>query len=450
MRSRIVREGAVGLLILAGAGVFLGSVAWLKGLNPANRSFTVNVSFPTIAGVQTGSTVRYRGVSVGRIQAIKNSSEGVSVEIAVSPADLVIPADVEATIDQSGLLGENVINLTPKQATVPQVAAKPLDGNCDKGVILCDGSRISGDLGISTDALVKSSIRFANLYGQPEFYDNLNRLTANSGKAAAEIATMSREFGILARSFRQEIGTLSETAVSISGAANQAGLAANQAGITASKASVSLDQINGLLTENRVTLVSTLENINQTSSILRVSVNQLPGTIDRFQRSRLLTDLETLSANAAAASLDLKNASQSFNNPATLTSLQQTLDAARATFQNAQKITSDLDELTGDPAVRQQFKDVIKGFGQLLSSSEQLQQRTVYAQQMEPAAQQMALQRDLALQRQLALQQQLARPQQTAPPASNNPTIAANRANPITPNLAPPAPQLSARPIPQP
>jgi phospholipid/cholesterol/gamma-HCH transport system substrate-binding protein len=448
MRSRIIREGSLGLLILAGATVFGASVMWLKGMNPANRSFTVNVSFPMIAGVQNGSTVRYRGVSVGRIQAIKNSSEGVTVEISVSPADLIIPADVEATIDQSGLLGENVINLTPKQANIPQVAAKPLDGNCDKGVILCNGSQIGGDLGISSDALIRSSIRFANLYGQPEFYQNLNQLTANSGKAAGEIATMSKEFGILARSFRQELGTFSGTAVSLSGAANQAGLAANQAGITASKASVSLDQINGLMAENRGTLVSTLENINQTSETLKVSVDQLPGTIDRFQRSRLLTDLETLSANAAAASLNLKNASQSFSDPATITSLQQTLDAARATFQNAQKITADLDELTGDPAVRQQFKDVIKGFGQLLSSSEQLQQRAVYAQQIEPAAQQMTLQRDLALQRQLDFQRQLALQQQAAPaPVGQLPVGQLPQAPAL---LEPAAPQLSARPEPNP
>jgi phospholipid/cholesterol/gamma-HCH transport system substrate-binding protein len=209
-----------------------------------------------------------------------------------------------------------------------------------------------------------------------------------------------------------------------------------------------LDQINGLMAENRGTLVSTLENINQTSETLKVSVDQLPGTIDRFQRSRLLADLETLSANAAAASVNLKNASQSFNDPATITSLQQTLDAARATFQNAQKITADLDELTGDPAVRQQFKDVIKGFGQLLSSSEQLQQRAVYAQQMEPAAQQMTLQRDLALQRQLALQQQLAQQQLAAQSTVVPPTVTPI-AEPIPSREANAnAPQLSARPVP--
>ncbi|NJN48531.1 MAG: MCE family protein [Alkalinema sp. RL_2_19] len=402
MRSRIVREGSVGLLVLAGLGVFGISVAWLQGFNPANRNFTVTVSFPTIAGVQTGSTVRYRGVSIGRIKSIKPSSEGVDVEIAIAPADLVIPANAEVTIDQSGLLGENVVNLTP-QSDVPQVAAKPLDKNCDKAVILCDGSRISGDLGISTDALVKSSIRFADLYGQPEFYGNLNQLTANSGKAAAEIATMSREFGILARAFRQEIKTLSNTAAAIGGAANRAGVVADQAGVVAGKAGqrldqvgVTLDQLNGLIVENRGTLVSTLNNINQTSDSLKVSVNRLPATIDRFERSRLLNDLETLSANAAAASENLKTASKSFSDPATIVTLQQTLEAARATFQNAQKITADLDELTGDPAVRKQFKDVIKGFGDLLSSSQQLQQRANYAQRLEPAAANLAIRQPVA------------------------------------------------------
>jgi phospholipid/cholesterol/gamma-HCH transport system substrate-binding protein len=432
MRSRIAREGSVGLLILAGAGIFVASIAWLKGMNPANRSFNILVNFPTIAGVQSGSSVRYRGVTVGRISSIKPSSQGVEVKISVAPADLVIPADAVATIDQSGLLGENVLNLTPKNDTVPQVSAKPLDANCDKNLILCDGSQIGGDLGISTDALVRSSIRFADLYGQPEFYANLNQLTANSGKAAAEIATMSREFGILARSFRQELGTLSGTAVSISGAAVQTGAAASQAGITANKAGVTLDQINGLLVENRGTLVATLDNINQTSDTLKVSVDRLPATIDRFQRSRVLNDLEALSANAAVASKNLKDASQAFSNPATITSLQQTLDAARSTFQNIQKITTDVDELTGDPELRKQFKDVIKGFGQLLSSSEEVQQRAIYAQQLEPAAQQMAIERDLAV-RQLAQHQRVIEPQLT-------PQLAAPVAAPAAPPVTPPQP----------
>jgi phospholipid/cholesterol/gamma-HCH transport system substrate-binding protein len=439
MRSRIVREGSLGLLLLAGFGVFVASVGWLKGLNPGNRSYVVTVNFPTVAGVQNGSSVRYRGVPVGRITSIQTATNGVAVKIAISPGDLIIPSDVEASIDQSGLLGENVVNLSPRNQEVPNVAVKPLDKDCDRTVILCNDSQINGGLGISTDALVKSSIRFADTYGRPEFYNNINTLTANSGKAAAEIALMSREFGVLARALRQEIGVLSGTASSIGGAASALGGAAVQVGGTAGRASVTLDQVNGLLAENRTTLVYTLNNISETSDSLKGAVNQLGPTLDRFQRSRLLNDLETLSANAAVASQNLKDASASLNNPSNVATLQQTLDAARATFQNAQKITSDLDELTGDPAVREQFKNVIKGFSGLLSSTQQLEQQAQYAQQLQPAAEVLAAQRELA-----ALRSQLA--------AQGKPNVAHQTApNQIVPSPAgglanSPAPQVSYQP----
>jgi len=60
--------------------------------------------------------------------------------------------------------------------------------------------------------------------------------------------------------------------------------------------------------------------------------------------------------------------------------LQQTLDSARVTFQNAQKITSDLDELTGDPAFRENIRQLINGLSGLVSSTQQLQQQVEVAE----------------------------------------------------------------------
>ena len=56
-------------------------------------------------------------------------------------------------------------------------------------------------------------------------------------------------------------------------------------------------------------------------------------------------------------------------------SLQQTLDSARVTFDNAQKITSDLESLTGDPAFLNNVKDLVNGLGNLVSTTEQLEQQ---------------------------------------------------------------------------
>ena len=373
MRSRMVREGSVGLLILGGLGLFGGLILWLRGLNPGNRSFSVTVDFSTIGGVQTGSPVRYRGVTVGRIDRISPDPNGVAVQVAIAPADLIIPRDSEVTVNQSGLLGETVLDIVPRKS-LPDgaVAAKPLDRNCNKELILCEGSRINGALGISTEELVRASIKFANVYSDPKFTGNINSLTKNSSDAAAQITILSKEVTGLVKSARQEVGTFSGTAKSISNAADQFGL--------------TIAQVNSLVTANRATLVSTLDNLNQTSGQLRVTVTRLSPTLDRVQQGQLIQNLETLSANAAQASTNLRDVSVKLNNSSNLTVLQQTLDSARATFQNAQKITADLDELTGDPQLRDDLRNLIRGLSGLTSSTQQLQQQAQVSQVLAPLA----------------------------------------------------------------
>jgi phospholipid/cholesterol/gamma-HCH transport system substrate-binding protein len=53
------------------------------------------------------------------------------------------------------------------------------------------------------------------------------------------------------------------------------------------------------------------------------------------------------------------------------------------TFQNAQKITSDLDELTGDPAFRDNLRELVNGLSGLVSSTQQLQQQIQVAESLD-------------------------------------------------------------------
>lgn len=367
MRSRTVREGSVGLLILAGVGLFGGLILWLKGLNPANRSFSVMVDFKSINGVQVGAPVRYRGVTVGRVAQLTPGANGVAVQVDIAPADLIIPRASEVLVNQSGLLGETVLDISPlRDLPKDAVVGKPLEQGCNRELILCQGSRLSGQLGISTDELVRSTTKFAEVYSDPQFTGNLNKLTQNSSEAAAEVAKLSREVTGLVKTARQEVGTFSDTARSISNTADQA--------------TVTIAQVNSLITANRTTLVATLDNLNATSSTLRTTVAQLSPILNQVEQGKIIQNLETLSANAAQASANFRDVSTTLNNPTSLTLLQQTLDSARATFQNTQKITSDLDDLTGDPQLRENLKRLINGLSGLVSSTEQLQQQAQVAQ----------------------------------------------------------------------
>ena len=377
MRTRTVREGSVGLLILLGLGLFGGLILWLRGMTLGNRTYEAIVEFKNVAGLQDGAPVRYRGVVVGKILGVQPGLNGVDVKIQISSTDLVIPRNVIVEANQSGLISETSIDITPQQnLPTSAIASRPLSKDCDPKIIICDGSRLEGRIGISVDELIRSSIQFAQLYGDPSFFANVNQAAKNTADAAASIASLSKEVSSLSQSVQQNLNTVSTSAVTT---ANAVGQAANQLTLTA-------NQVNGLVASNRNALATTLNNISQTSDQLRLSVQGLTPVVDRFQQSTLLANLETLSANAALASSNLREVSTTLNNPTNVLMLQQTLDAARATFQNAQKITSDLDELTGDPELRDNLRNLINDLSGLVSSTQHLQQQTQVAQVLTPLA----------------------------------------------------------------
>lgn len=158
MRSRTVREGSVGLLLLLGVGVFVGVLLWIRGFSFGKRNYKVVLEFANAAGIQKGAEVQYRGVKVGKISTVRPGPNGVEVDTEITPADLIIPHDVVVEANQSGLIGQTNINITPlKPLPTGIVVAKPLDKNCDPTIIVCDGSHLPGQVGVSIDELIRNT-----------------------------------------------------------------------------------------------------------------------------------------------------------------------------------------------------------------------------------------------------------------------------------------------------
>jgi phospholipid/cholesterol/gamma-HCH transport system substrate-binding protein len=447
MRSRTVREGSVGFLILVGIGLFGGLVLWLRGVQLGNRSYKFAVEFASAQGMQIGTPIRYRGVAVGKITALKPGSNGVDVTLEIAPGTLVIPRDVTIEANKSGLIGESSIDITPN-SILPEslLTANPVSADCPPEII-CQNSRLKGQAGVTIDELIRSTVRLANFYTDPALFNNIKSLaenTANTAKGAAkltqDLSTLTKtaqaeiknlnqavrgDIGSLNQSVKTEIASLNQSLKGEASSLNQslkgeastlnqslkteisavaadvskvaatadtstkavsaaAINSANSVTQAANQVTLTANQLNSLVATNRASLVSTLNNINQSSQELRVAVSSLSPTINRINQGQLLNNLEVLSANAAQASGSLRDLSSQVNNPATLLLLQQTLDSARATFQNVQKITSDVDDLTGDPAFRNNIRRLFNGLGGLLGSTEQLRQQVKVTQTLAP------------------------------------------------------------------
>ncbi|MBD2515304.1 MCE family protein [Nostoc sp. FACHB-973] len=382
--GRTFREGSVGLLVLLGLGVFGIFFLWLNRFNATRGSYKAIIEFANAGGMQKGTPVRYRGVKVGNISRVKPGANSIDVEVEIVQTDLIIPRNVVIEANQTGLISESIIDITPKTTLPTGVAiAKPLEKNCNSSLIICNGSRLKGQVGISVDQLIRSSTELTNVYNDPKFYKNINGVLEATTVAATSFTDLSQDLRGLTKSLRQQLNTFSATANSVQRATSQLNVSAtetvNQFGATAIQANRLLSNLDKLVVTNRSSLVGALNNITETSNQLRVTVSSLSPAVNRLTQGELLNNLEALSNNAAQASANLRDASKTLNDPKNIVVLQQTLDSARVTFENTQKITSDLDELTGDPTFRQNLRQLVNGLSSLVSSTQQMQQQVQVA-----------------------------------------------------------------------
>lgn len=388
MGSRVVREGTVGLLVLFGVSLMAGLVVWLRGAAVGQKNYSLSIELPETLGLVTGSPVRFRGVKVGQITSIKAQTNGVQVDVSIQSAELLIPRNVVIEATQSGFIGQVTLDLRPPPDATPVVitdSLSPLDGNCDAQRILCDGDRLMGASGATFDDLIRSTAGLAAQLGDaklPETLANLSnaarefgRLSTSARFTLRDVSTAAISLRQLSQAGRKQLQGLEVATTSVTRAANEFANLSPQFGQTAVQLGQVSKEVTGLVKANRQTLATTLNNLQIVSQDLRGIVTDFGPLIGQVEQSKLIENLERLAANGAAASQSLKTFTNSVNSPTTLVEVTQTLNAARTAFENAQKITTDLEQLTGNTEFRQNLIKLINELSKLFSSSQILEQQ---------------------------------------------------------------------------
>ncbi|MEA5464248.1 MlaD family protein [Leptothoe sp. PORK10 BA2] len=382
MRARTIREGSVGLLILAGVVLFGGLVMWLRGVSYGQSSYRLLVDFESAVGLQEGSSVMYRGVPVGQITKISPGSDAVTVTIQINQGELRIPAQSVIKTSQSGLIGETTISIQPPLETsvIDQAIASPMVSQCNSALILCDGDRLDGVVGVNYEDLLESSQKISEALADPEILAGLQDILDNTRQISGNFVDLTKEFTLAAGTAREEIKPLSastqQTLLAVSAAADQL---ESSTFTTSAQLDTTLTQVNAILATNQDNLAITLDNISASTGQLRLALDTLSPVI---QEGTLVDNVELLAANAAIASEDLRDISASLNTSENLVLLQQTIESARDVFQSAQKIMADVDTLTGDPALRGNVRNLLNGLSELVSSTSELESQTEVAEQL--------------------------------------------------------------------
>jgi len=106
----------VGILSLAALMIFFCTVLWVKGraLSSADR---IEVHFKDVNGIRPGSAVQMMGLRVGQVEEVIPVVEGdnsyVKLKFVITNKNVKIPRASMLSIQQSGLIGEQFLEITP-------------------------------------------------------------------------------------------------------------------------------------------------------------------------------------------------------------------------------------------------------------------------------------------------------------------------------------------------
>ncbi|MCO5568168.1 hypothetical protein L7F22_021864 [Adiantum nelumboides] len=293
--KRSVWEGGVGIFIISGAVLFTLTVGWLKGYQVRSRTqkYQAVIEFSKANGIRVGTPVRIRGVDVGNVVSVKSSLDSIDVVVQVLDAKVVIPRGSLVEVNQSGLLMDTLIDVTPPNQ-LPQPTVGPLDPRCsEEGMIVCDRQRLKGEQGVNLDELVGLFTRLAkevDEIGINQIYslaDRVSKTVEDAKPLLSKVTTLVGELEPLLKDV-QNGGLLTELEVLMK-IVNEA-----SGDLRMLNESVLAPENRELLRQSVTTLTKTLKNIENISG----DVSGITGdAATRHNLKHLVESLSRLLAN---------------------------------------------------------------------------------------------------------------------------------------------------------
>ncbi|HEY2763286.1 MAG TPA: MlaD family protein [Pseudonocardiaceae bacterium] len=123
MIGRRVRWQLLAFVVVTLLGVSYVGVRYLDAgslLGPGR--YVVTLQLVDSGGIFTGADVTYRGVSVGRVGALRLTSDGVEAQLDIRGDAPPIPADLDARVSNLSAIGEQFVDLAPVRADGPVLA----------------------------------------------------------------------------------------------------------------------------------------------------------------------------------------------------------------------------------------------------------------------------------------------------------------------------------------
>jgi virulence factor Mce-like protein len=177
-------------------GVVVAAVVTAYALSGTSR--TVTAYFTSAEGVFPDNSVRVLGVQVGRITEVEPAGTRVRVDMEITDADLVLPADVRAVVISPSVVTGRYVQFTPTYAGGPTLA--------DGAVIPVE--RTAVPLGV--DDLTRTASELATMLG-PQGVNSTGALSDLVEVGARNLRGNGEEFNQAVRNLGELSATLSDS-----------------------------------------------------------------------------------------------------------------------------------------------------------------------------------------------------------------------------------------------
>jgi phospholipid/cholesterol/gamma-HCH transport system substrate-binding protein len=119
-RVKAAAFALIAVLVLAYTGFHYAGLGRYLGLR---GYYVVHMNLANSGGLFPHADVTYRGVSVGRVGAMRLTSTGIQVDLNISDSAPRIPAQLQAAVADLTAVGEQYVDLRPRTSSGPYLAS---------------------------------------------------------------------------------------------------------------------------------------------------------------------------------------------------------------------------------------------------------------------------------------------------------------------------------------
>lgn len=269
-------QAKVGLVVLVAAGLLLMAIFAIANLHLGGQYSTFKTYFKFAGGLESGAAVRFAGLKVGRVSAVRVDPQDTSrIEVLIEvAADTPLRTDSQAAVSQLGLLGENYVEILPGKSGTPMAA----------------GSTVPSTEVQDLNALIRKMSGLADT-AQPLLADlrtNLNKISAQADTLLSQLTdTTSEENRKHIHSVLHETDTMmvhnrdkiDTIATNFEKASGDLKPLMTDLRNTNNKLEKLLDNANGMVGENREQIRASIADLQKTLISTRAMVDQLQSTL---------------------------------------------------------------------------------------------------------------------------------------------------------------------------